>query len=75
MSGTDAGGKKKIEAISKDLHINHITTLKERDYTMDQKVERVAVYGDCEDKDVILHDDMIDTGGTMIQSIREIKSH
>lgn len=75
LSGTDAGGKKKIEAISKDLHINHITTLKERDYTIDQKVEKVAVYGDCKDKDVILYDDMIDTGGTMIQSIREIKSH
>ncbi len=73
LSGTDAWGKKKIEVISKDLHINHITTLKERDYTSDQKVEKVAVYGDVKNKDIILYDDIIDTGWTMIQTIKEIK--
>lgn len=73
LSGTDAWGKKKIAAISKDLHINHITTLKERDYTSDQKIEKVVVYGDCRDKDVLLYDDMIDTGGTLIAAIEEIR--
>jgi ribose-phosphate pyrophosphokinase len=73
LSGTDAGWKKKIEVISKDLHINHITTLKERDYTSDQKVEKIAVYGNCKGKDIILYDDMIDTWGTIIQAIKEIK--
>jgi len=73
LSGTDAGGKKKISAISKDLHINHITTLKERDYRSDQKIEKVVVYGDCVGKDVLLYDDMIDTGGTLMAAIAEIQ--
>lgn len=74
LSWTDAGSKKKIEAISKDLQINHITTLKERDYSQDQKISQVSVYWDCYGKNIILYDDMIDTWWTMIECIKAIKA-
>jgi phosphoribosylpyrophosphate synthetase len=37
-------------------------TLKEKNYSQDQEVEEIVVIGEVKDKNVILYDDILDTG-------------
>jgi ribose-phosphate pyrophosphokinase len=72
LSGTDQWATKKIEAVCKDLHINYLEASKKRDYTKPQSVSKIKVYGSVNKKDVILYDDILDTGWTLITCLKEI---
>ncbi len=72
LSGTDEWALRKIVAVCKDLKLNNLTTLKAKDYSQAQAVEDIQVYGECTDKDVILYDDILDTGGTLLTCLRKI---
>ncbi|NDK08379.1 ribose-phosphate diphosphokinase [Candidatus Gracilibacteria bacterium] len=76
LSSADQGGDKKISAIAKEKSLKNIIVLKTRDYSKqsegDSTVEDINVFGDVEGKDILIHDDMLDTGGTMCKLIKEL---
>ncbi len=72
LSGADQWWDKTIQAISKQFKLNNITVIKKRDYSIMNSVEEINIYGDVEWKDVFIHDDMLDTWGTMETLIRKM---
>ncbi len=49
-----------------------VITLKEKDYNQAQQVDVIKVYGEIEGKDVVLYDDLLDTGGTLVKTIEAV---
>ena len=47
------------------MELSHIDVIKSRDYSIPNSVNEINIYGDISGKHVIIHDDMLDTGGTM----------
>jgi phosphoribosylpyrophosphate synthetase len=43
------------------LNFNYLTVIKKKDYSEKSKVENIFVYGDIEGKDILIHDDILDT--------------
>ncbi|MFK7779765.1 MAG: ribose-phosphate diphosphokinase [Candidatus Gracilibacteria bacterium] len=72
LSGADQGGDNKIKAIAKELMLEHMVVIKSRDYSKENSVEKTDIYGDIEGRDVLIHDDMLDTGGTMCKLLEEM---
>ena len=72
ISPMDEWWLKKLSSISKDLGINYITVLKKRDYSKVNSVEEIFVHGDVKDKDILIHDDMLDTWGSLIKLIEKL---
>ncbi len=72
LSWCDEWSLKKIRKTAQDLSMKHIITLKEKDYSQDQEVEDIIVLWDVAGKDVILYDDILDTGGTFCKTIEKI---
>ena len=73
----DNGGIKRIEAYAQKLRMNYVTMHKQRDYTKKNTVLRSVLIGDPKlliDRTAIIIDDMVDTMGTMIATIEELKS-
>lgn len=63
---------KKIAAIAKDLKVNNLTVIKSRDYSKISAVDEIAVFGEVKDKDILVHDDMLDTGGSLLKLIEKL---
>lgn len=74
LSGTDEWAVRKIDAVCKDLKLPKLVSLKEKDYSKPQGAEKIQVFGDATDRDVVLYDDILDTGWTMIKCLVEIKN-
>jgi len=72
---TDLGGAKRANFYAQSLHTDIAFSYKERNYKKPNEVEKIKILGDVKDKDVYIIDDMIDTGGTLIKSIREVKEN
>jgi len=64
---------KKIRAISADLGIPHLTVIKARNHTENGVIDDLSVYGDVKDKDILVHDDILDTWWSLEKLI--IKLH
>lgn len=47
--------------------------IKHRD--MPGRIAKMYLVGDVKDKNVIIVDDMIDTGGTMCEAVKELKNY
>lgn len=74
----DAGAEKKVKAYSSNLKLNYRILTKNRDYTKANTVMESHLTGDpttIVGKTAILVDDMIDTAGTLIQGILELKKY
>jgi len=69
----DQGGDKKISGIAKDLHLDYCNVIKKRATLIANKVEEIRVYGDIENKDILIHDDILDTGGSLVTLIDELQ--
>lgn len=63
---------KKISSISKDIKLPYITVLKKRDYEKMNSVDEIFVHGDVKGKDVLIHDDILDTWGSLIKLIEKL---
>lgn len=74
LSWTDEGALKKIVAVCKDLKLDNLTTIKKKDYSKSQAVDEIQVFGEAEDKDVLLYDDMLDTWGTLLTCLDKIQA-
>jgi ribose-phosphate pyrophosphokinase len=69
---TDLGGAKRANYYAQQLHTDIAFSYKKRDYSRKNSVEKIHVLGDVKDKDVYIIDDMIDTGGTLINTIAKV---
>lgn len=68
----DEWGLKKVSSISKDIGLDYLTVLKKRDYSNPNTVDEMFVHGDVQWKNIIIHDDILDTWGSLIKLIEEL---
>lgn len=73
FASTDAGGVKKARYYAKQLGVTSVVSLKER--TKANVIDKLSIKGDVGGKDVCFVDDMIDTGGTLVNAIEEAFSN
>lgn len=73
LSGADQWSDKKISSIAKDLEVEYIIALKKRDFSQKSVVDGIHIYGDITGKHVLIHDDMVDTGGTLCRLLETMQ--
>ncbi|MFA5574616.1 MAG: ribose-phosphate pyrophosphokinase [Brumimicrobium sp.] len=66
IAAPDAGGVKRANSYAKKLNVGLAMCHKQRRKA--NEISEMTVIGEVEDKDVILMDDMIDTGGTLTKA-------
>jgi ribose-phosphate pyrophosphokinase len=72
LGSTDAGRAKWVESLANDLQVPAAFVYKRR--ISGDKTEIIALNGQVENKHVIIYDDMIRTGGSLIQAAQAYKS-
>lgn len=72
ISAADVGGSKRASAYAKALNAPLILCNKHREKP--NEVASMQIIGDCEGKDVIIIDDMVDTAGTIVAAANLIKN-
>jgi ribose-phosphate pyrophosphokinase len=71
LASTDAGRAKWVESLANDMHVNGAFVYKRRISGDETKVTGISA--DVKDKNVIIYDDMIRTGGSLVQAARSYK--
>lgn len=71
LASTDAGRAKWVESLANDMHVNGAFVFKRRISGDETKVTGISA--DVRDKNVIIYDDMIRTGGSLVQAARSYK--
>lgn len=71
ISSADVGGSKRASGYAKALNVPLILCNKHRDKP--NEVASMQIIGDCQGKDVVLVDDMVDTAGTIVKAANLIK--
>ena len=71
MASPDTGGTKRAAAYAKFLNTDLVICFKQRNRA--NQIDSIRVIGDVEGKDVVLVDDIIDTGGTITKSANLMK--
>lgn len=66
IASPDAGGKQRATRLAKKLGVEMVGMDKTR--VKPGEVASISLVGDVEGKDIIIHDDMIDSGGTLIKA-------
>lgn len=72
IASPDLGGVKRAKKFAKILNINQIITIEKHRPTFDQ-VQVKQVLGDVKNKNVIIVDDMIQSGNTIIKAAQALK--
>lgn len=72
-TGPDVGSAEKARFYSKELRCDLAIVDKARDYSRASVVESMRLVGNVEGKDVLIIDDMIATGGTLINAAKLLK--
>jgi ribose-phosphate pyrophosphokinase len=73
IMSTDAGGASRAKAFAKKLGIDEIAVgYKSREKA--NEVESLKILGDIKDKNVLIVDDMVDTGGTLIKACESARN-
>lgn len=70
LASTDAGRLKWVQSLAEDLQVDAAAALKKR---VGDKVQLVAVAAQVKGKFVVIYDDMIRTGGSLIQAAQAYK--
>lgn len=63
---------KKVSSIAKDLQFNYLTVIKTRDYSKINSVDEIFVHGDVQGKNILIHDDILDTWGSLIKLVQKL---
>ncbi len=71
IASPDVGGSKRANAYAKYFNSEIVICYKKR--LVANKVEEMKIIGDVKDKNIILVDDMIDTGGTLAKASKIMK--
>ena len=71
----DVGGLERARRFASVLESDLVALSKERDYSTPNKVHRATLIGGVQGKDVLLIDDMIDTAGSVVAAVDELKAH
>jgi len=75
VAAADVGGAEKARYYSNRLHTDMAIVDKARDYSKSSVVESMRLVGNVSGKDVLIPDDMISTGGTIVNAARLLKLH
>ena len=75
VAAADVGGAEKARFYSGRLHTNMAIVDKARDYSKESVVESMRLVGNVSGKDVLIPDDMISTGGTIVNAAKLLKHH
>ncbi len=75
VAAADVGGAEKARYYSRHLHTEMAIVDKARDYSKTSVVESMRLVGHVTDKDILMPDDMIGTGGTMVNAAKLLKHH
>ena len=71
LGATDAGRAKWVESLANDLLVDAAFVFKRR--LSDTQTEITALAADVQDRPVVIYDDMIRTGGSLISAARSYK--
>ena len=71
----DVGGLERARRYAEELSADLAALSKERDYSQPNLVSRATLIGDVQDRDILLVDDIIDTGGSVVAAVSELKEH
>jgi ribose-phosphate pyrophosphokinase len=71
----DMGSTERARIYSNALHFGVAVIDKERNYSKASTIANMKLLGDVEGKNLIIVDDMIATGGTLISAITELKNN
>ncbi len=75
ITSADVGGAEKARFYSKAMHTDLAIVDKARDYSKTSVVESMRLVGDVEGKNVLIPDDMISTGGTIVNAAKLLREH
>jgi len=75
ITAPDVGGAEKARFYSKAMEVDFAIVDKARNYSRASVIESMRLVGNVKDKDVLLPDDMISTGGTMVNAMKLLKDH
>lgn len=73
VTGPDVGSAERARFYSKKLGVEFAVVDKVRDYSKISSIESMRLVGDVEGKDVLIVDDMISTGGTLVNACKLLK--
>ncbi len=73
VAAPDVGGMERARAYAEDLEEGLAAISKVRDYRTPNRVVTSTLIGDVAGKDVLLVDDIIDTAGSVVAAVRELK--
>jgi ribose-phosphate pyrophosphokinase len=71
----DVGGLERARRYAEELSADLAALSKERDYSQPNQVVRATLIGDVKQRDILLIDDIIDTAGSVVASVKELKTH
>ncbi len=73
ITAADVGGAERARYYSKQMHADLAIVDKARDYSQKSKIQGMRLVGNVKDKNVLIPDDMISTGGTIINAANLLK--
>ena len=62
----------KISRIAQEYSIKNLLATKTRNYSKNNTVDDIGIIGDIEWTDIIIHDDILDTGWTLVKLLEEV---
>jgi ribose-phosphate pyrophosphokinase len=75
VASPDVGGLERARHYAEELHCGLAALSKERDYSKPNTVLQSTLIGDVRDKDVLLVDDIVDTAGSVVAAVQELKEN